>query len=195
MIAGANGPGSGQQMYFSTNGGTYLDAGAGPAARGHLLRSDGGLVGRRHQGLRRDPRRLRRVGCNVWVYRSGDGGATWTDLETDHAAATPRRELTASSTIATRSSSTSTSSATSPRKDNIYITWHDNNILKFSRSTDFGHTWSAALTMSRAPNQSGIGSDITSDKNGNVYYFWPRSTARRSWCAGRPTAAPTSPRR
>ncbi|MCP3939276.1 MAG: exo-alpha-sialidase, partial [Actinomycetia bacterium] len=68
--------------------------------------------------------------------------------------------------------------ATSPYKDNIYATWHSSNVMQFSRSTDFGNTWSPQ-TFSSATDQRGIGSDITTDKAGNVYYFWPAFNSQR----------------
>lgn len=50
--------------------------------------------------------------------------------------------------------------------------------MVFSRSTDDGNTWSRT-TFSSASDQRGIGSDITTDKNGHVYYFWPAFNSRR----------------
>ena len=66
-------------------------------------------------------------------------------------------------------------SATSPYKDNVYMTWHTNNTLQFARSTDKGLTFSSATSFSSEPQ--GIGSDITTDSAGNVYYFYPSTNS------------------
>lgn len=62
-------------------------------------------------------------------------------------------------------------SATSPHKDNVYITWHDGNVMQFSRSTDKALSFSTPLSFDS--EASGIGSDITSDPAGNLYYIYP----------------------
>jgi hypothetical protein len=175
VVAGSNGPGSGQIMWYSTNGGSTWTQGAalpqgstccdptmdwsanGQYAYTSTLGGCGNL-------------------CNVWVYRSADGGATWNDLAT----VTPgdgRRELTAANT-SDKEYLHVDKFATSPNKDNLYLCWHDNNTLKFSRSTDFANTWSAAIAMSSGASQSGIGCDLTTDKSGNVYYFWPATDGK-----------------
>ncbi len=170
VVAGSNGPGSGQIMWFSTNGGsTWTQAAALP---------QGGTccdptVDWSSNGQFAYTSTLGGCGavCNVWVYRSSDGGATWNDLAT----ITPgdgRREVTSANTSDKQYIHVD-KFATSPFRDNIYQCWHDNNVLKHSRSTDFAHTWSAPLTMSSGTSQSGIGCDLTTDKAGNVYYFWP----------------------
>jgi hypothetical protein len=175
VVAGSNGPGAGQIMWYSTNGGTtWTQAAALPqgstccdptidwSSTGNFVYTStlGGCG----------------AVCNVWVYRSSDGGATWNDLAT----ITPgdgRREVTSASTSDKQYLHVD-KFATSPNKDNVYQCWHDNNTLKFSRSTDFANTWSAPLTMSSGATQSGIGCDLTSDKLGNVYYFWPATNGK-----------------
>jgi hypothetical protein len=175
VVAGSNGPGSGQIMWYSTNGGTtWTQASALPlgstccdptidwSSNGqYVYTSTLGGCG---------------AVCNVWVYRSSNGGQTWNDLETI-TPGDPRREVTSANTSDKQYLHVD-KFATSPFRDNIYQCWHDNNTLKFSRSTDFAHTWSAPLTMSSGTSQSGIGCDLTSDKNGNVYYFWPATNGR-----------------
>jgi hypothetical protein len=175
VVAGSNGPGSGQIMWFSTNGGSsWTQAAALPqggtccdptvdwSSNGQFAYTStlGGCVSV----------------CNVWVYRSSDGGDTWNDLAT----ITPgdgRREVTSANTSDKQYIHVD-KFATSSFKDTIHQCWHDNNVLKYSRSTDFAHTWSAPLTMSSGTSQSGIGCDLTTDKNGNVYYFWPAVNGR-----------------
>lgn len=175
VIAGSNGPGSGQIMWYSTNGGTSWNK---SAALPHGSTCCDPTVDWSSDGTYAYTSTLGGCGavCNVWVYRSSDGGATWNDLAT----ITPgdgRREVT-SSNISDKQYMHVDKFATSSFRDNIYQCWHDNNTLKFSRSTDFAHTWSAPLTMSSGSSQSGIGCDLTTDKNGNVYYFWPATNGK-----------------
>jgi hypothetical protein len=175
VVAGSNGPGSGQIMWYSTNGGSsWTQAAALPqgstccdptlewSSNGQFAYTStlGGCTSL----------------CNVWVYRSSDGGATWNDLATI-TAGDGRREITSAGT-SDKEFLHVDRFATSPRKDNLYLCWHDNNTMKFSRSTDFANTWSAPLTMSSGATQSGIGCDISSDKNGNVFYFWPATDGK-----------------
>lgn len=62
-------------------------------------------------------------------------------------------------------------SPTSPHKDNLYITWHNGNVMQFARSTDMGVSMSTPIAFTA--EEKGIGSDITTDSAGNVYYFYP----------------------
>ena len=175
VVGGANGPGSGQQMFYSTNGGTNWTASSALPLGSTCCDP---TVDWSSDGTKAYAATLGGCGsvCNVWVYRSGNGGATWNDLESI-TPGDPRREVTTAS-ISDKEFIHVDKFGTSPRKDNVYLTWHDNNTLKFSRSTDFGHTWSTPLAMSSGTNQSGIGSDIATDKNGNVYYFWPATNGK-----------------
>jgi subtilisin-like proprotein convertase family protein len=175
VVGGANGPGSGQKMFYSTNGGTSWTASAALPLGSTCCDP---AVDWSSDGTKAYTATLGGCGtvCNVWVYRSGDSGATWNDLEAV-TPGDPRREVTSAST-SDKEYIHVDKFGTSPRRDNVYICWHDNNTLKFSRSTDFGNTWSAALTMSSGTTQSGIGCDIATDKNGNVYYFWPATNGK-----------------
>jgi len=169
VVAGSNGPGSGQKMWTSNDGGsTWAAAAALPLGSTCCdptidWSADGAYAYTATLGS------CSGRGCGVWFYRSADNGATWTSLESA-TPGDPRRELT------TKGSDKEylhvDKFATSPYKDNLYMTWHESNVLKFSRSTDFGNTWSTKITLS-ATATKGIGSDIASDKNGNVFYFWP----------------------
>ena len=142
VVAGSNGPGPGQIMWFSTNGGSsWTQAAALP--QGNTCCDP--TVDWSSNGAFAYTSTLGGCGavCNVWVYRSSDGGATWNDLAT----ITPgdgRREVTSAS-ISDKQYIHVDKFATSPFRDNIYQCWHDNNTLKFSRSTDFAHTWSAPI--------------------------------------------------
>lgn len=175
VIAGSNGPGSGQIMWYSTNGGSsWTQAGALPLGSTCCDPT----VDWSSDGTYAYTSTLGGCGavCNVWVYRSSDGGVTWNDLAT----ITPgdgRREITTANTSDKQYLHVD-KFASSPFRDNLYHCWHDNNTLKFSRSTDFAHTWSAPLTMSSGTTQSGIGCDLTTDRSGNIYYFWPATNGK-----------------
>ncbi len=176
VIAGSNGPGSGQLMHYSTNGGTSWTQAAALPLGGTCCDP---TIDYSADGTKAYTSTLGGCGasaCDVWVYRSADGGATWTDLQTV-TPGDPRRELTTGA-ISDKEFLHVDKFGTSPRKDNLYMTWHDNNVLKYARSTDFGNTWTAPVSMSSGAAQNGIGSDITSDKLGNVYYFWPTTTGK-----------------
>jgi hypothetical protein len=65
----------------------------------------------------------------------------------------------------------------SPYMDRIYVTWHDGNVLQFAASSDFGNTF-AKQTFSNNAAELGIGSDIATGKNGEIYYVWPAFNSR-----------------
>ncbi|NJL27415.1 MAG: PKD domain-containing protein, partial [Thermoanaerobaculia bacterium] len=165
VIAGSNGPGSGQKMHYSTNGGATWSAAAALPLGGTCCdptidwSSDGSFAYTATLGS------CGASGCQIWFYRSADGGQTWNNLSSS------RRTLSTGSANDKEFIHVD-KYAGSPYLDNVYATWHSSNILQFARSTDFGNTW-AAQSFSSATADRGIGSDITTDKNGNVYYFWP----------------------
>ncbi|NJL28068.1 MAG: exo-alpha-sialidase [Thermoanaerobaculia bacterium] len=176
VIAGSNGPGSGQRMHYSTDGGatwtqTLLPLGGTCCDPTVDWSSDGTKAYAATLGS------CTASGCGVWFYRSADGGATWTDLNTD-TPGDPRRELTTSGSD--KEYLHVDTSPTSPHQDNLYLTWHNANVMRFARSTDLGNTW-AQQAFSSASDQRGIGSDITTDAAGSVYYFWPAFNSRKIW--------------
>ena len=116
--------------------------------------------------------------CDVWFYRSSDNGATWDDLGAPPNNSNNRRELSPLYN-ADKEFLHVDHSANSPFRDFIYMTWHESNDLMFARSMDLGVTWSAPKLISSGVNQKGIGSDITTDRNGNIFYFWPSHTSQR----------------
>ena len=64
-------------------------------------------------------------------------------------------------------------SPSSPHQDNIYVTYHTGNVMQFSRSTDMGVSWSTPIAFNSNGEDTGIGSDITTDSAGNIYYIYP----------------------
>ncbi len=171
VLAGSNGPGGGQIMHYSTDGGATWTQSA-PLPQGGTCCDP--TIGWSSDGTKAYTSSLGNCGfggCSLWFYRSDDNGLTWNGLE-NVTPGDPRRELT-SSGISDKEYLHVDTFPTSPYKDNIYLSWHDNNVLQFSRSTDFGNTWGASLAMSSGSGERGIGSDVVSDKDGNVYFFWP----------------------
>ncbi len=172
VVAGANGPGGGQTHWWSDNGGeTWTEAaiplGGECCDPAFAWSSDGTKAyAATLSGS---------INAN-WFYRSADGGQTWTDLDTEPGN-DPRREIGTSGSD--KEFLHVDHSPTSPHLDNIYLTWHIGNTLLFSRSTDFGHTWSAPLAVSTGSNERGIGSDVTSDSAGNIYYVWAGFNSRK----------------
>ena len=155
VIAGSNGPYQGQTMWYSADAGTtWTRSGDLPGAN---ICCDP-TVAWSGSGTRAYTATL---GNGVYVYRSTDNGQTWssnvvvptTDGGVD-------KEYLHVDTH-----------AASPNYENVYICWHLNGVQKFSRSTDLGVSFGTPLSFSSAPN--GIGCDLTSDTNGNVYYFYP----------------------
>ncbi|MFN7962773.1 MAG: sialidase family protein [Thermoanaerobaculia bacterium] len=169
VIASTNGPAGGQKMHWSANGGSTWTQVSLPL---------GGTccdptVEWSSDGTKAYTVTLGGCGanlCNVWVYRSGDNGATWTDLQTI-TPGDPRREVTSAGNSDKEYLHVDRYSA-SPRKDNLYLCWDENNTMELSRSTDLANTWTAPQVISTGADD-GIGCDLTTDKSGNLYYFWP----------------------
>jgi PKD repeat protein len=161
VIAGTNGPGTGQKMWRSSDGGvTWL----GPTSLSGTCCDP--AVGWSPDGTVGYMMALSSVvgsGTNVFFYRSTDNGATWNQSATLSNQHQSDKEYFTVDTY-----------ASSPRKGNIYTAWHDSNVQKFARSTDGGVTFGSVLTLDSASR--GIGSDLTTDKNGNVYFFFPTTS-------------------
>ncbi|MFN7967384.1 MAG: hypothetical protein U0V87_17045 [Acidobacteriota bacterium] len=173
IIAGSNGPGSGQKMYYSLNGGstwtqTTLPLGGTNGDPAVEWSSTGQFAYTTTLGNCF-------FGCAVWFYRSADNGATWSSLETV-TPGSPRRTVTPGN--GDREFLHVDKSATSPFKDRIYVFFHENNVMQISRSADFGNTF----TKTSFPNLSeerGIAGDVATDPSGNIYYVWPAFNSQR----------------
>ena len=161
VIAGANG--AGQEMYHSSDGGlnwstVALPLGGTCCDPTVAWSSDGSLAYTATLG------NCGFSGCGIWFYRSSNNGQTWDDLP-----GSPRRDLTSAGSD--KEYLHVDISDASPFKDRIYLTWHDGNVLQFAKSRDMGDNWDPIISFSSAP--VGIGSDITTDSAGNIYYIYP----------------------
>ena len=159
-VAGTNTQ-NGQTMYYSSDAGlSWTKSQTNPSSSccdpTVDWSSDGSIV---YQGD------LRRVGSDISVRwsKSLDQGVTWGPMQSITDLGGHDKEYM----HVDRSTS-------SPYIDNIYMTWHTSNVMQFARSTDFGDTFSSPLSFSSEP--VGIGSDITTDSSGNLYYFYPSTS-------------------
>ncbi len=189
VIAGSNSSPWGQKMYYSSDGGVNWAIGDQGAPDGLLdntccdptvgWSSDGTIA---YAAALNDS-----VGVNF--YRSTDFGQNWGAPNVLTASGSDKEFLHVDI------------SSTSPYKDNVYLTWHDGNTMQFARSVDLGLNFTikafdgTAGQLAGAP--SGIGSDITTDSAGNIYYlyaaFGPRTIELlKSTDGGVSFAAPTT---
>ncbi|MEL7450790.1 MAG: proprotein convertase P-domain-containing protein [Pseudomonadota bacterium] len=150
VIAGSNNNG-GQEMYFSTDGGvtwniqgvlpnTCCDPTVGWSSDGSVAYV-AALSGS--------------IGVSFW--RSFDGGQTWVDRNILTNSGSDKEWLHVDI------------SPTSPHQDNVYLSYHNGNVMQFARSSDQGTNFDIQA-FPAAPR--GIGSDITTTSNGDVYHFY-----------------------
>ncbi|MFV1980976.1 MAG: sialidase family protein [Rhodothermia bacterium] len=174
VIAGTNGPGGGQKMHYSTDGGATWNSSA--ALPGASTCCDP-TVAWSFDGTKAYTATLGLVG-SLYFYRSDDYGVTWNGLETE----TPGQPSRALGDVNTDKEYIHADTYPgSPYRDNVYVTWHSNNRMRFSKSSDFGNTWSATISFSNNRTKKGIGSDITTDKSGYIYYVWPAHISQKIW--------------
>ncbi|UCF68378.1 MAG: exo-alpha-sialidase [Acidobacteriota bacterium] len=172
LVAGSIGPDEQVRMHYSADGGqtwtqTELPLGLTCCDPSVAWSADGQLAyatALAHCAFFR---------CELFFYRSDDGGMTWTDLE-DDTPGDPRRSV---SQNADREFLHVDQHASSPFKDSIYLTYHESNVLHFARSDDFGSGW-IGLRFSSADEELGIAGDITTDSNGHIYFVWPAYNSR-----------------
>ena len=159
VVAGANANG-GQEMYYSSDGGaTWTASQVNPNSCCDPTIDWSTTDVSPQRVYQADLANCGFGGCNIRASYSEDAGQTWAtmiEIETDQANDKEFIHVDRS--------------PTSPHKDNIYITYHKGNQMRFARSTDFGTTWSTPIDVGV---DTGIGSDITTDSSGNVYYFYP----------------------
>ncbi|HWT15420.1 MAG TPA: hypothetical protein VN581_06515, partial [Patescibacteria group bacterium] len=168
MVLGSNG-GPGQRMVASTDGGaTFINAGTFPNSccdpamdwspdgnivYGATLGTQGGACG------------------GSWctqIYWSFNNGANWLGPVSVSTASSDKEYIHVDKAPG------------SPYLGRAYVTWHQGNVMQFARMTAAPVNGGAGMTFAPAISFSGeergIGSDITTDAQGRIYYFWPTVT-------------------
>jgi hypothetical protein len=167
LVAGTNGPNGGQRMHFSVDGGENWTQAPNLPEGGSCCdptvewSSDGQFAYTATLGCTF-------IFCDLWFYRSDNGGQTWDGLE-NVTPGDPRREVADG---ADREYMHVDQHSGSPYQDNIYLTYHNGNVMRFAKSSDFGNTWTTK-SFSNADEELGIAGDIATDKSGHIYYPWP----------------------
>ncbi len=158
VIAGSNGSGGQSQNYSLDGGATWLSGGVLPSTccdPAMEWSADGTvayaatLTSGAGSGFR------------AGIYRSTNNGQTWGGRVDVSTGSSDKEYIHIDK------------STSSPYLENAYLTWHQSNTMFFARSLDKGLTWSTPIQFSSAAK--GIGSDITTDNAGNIYYIWPSS--------------------
>jgi len=168
LVLGSNGSG-GQRMVASTDGGaTFINAGAFPSSccdpamdwspdgsivYGATLGTQGGSCG------------------GSWctqIYWSFNNGANWLGPVSVSTASSDKEYIHVDKHPA------------SPYYGRAYVTWHQGNVMQFARMNTAPVNGGAGMTfhptISFSAEERGIGSDLTTDHMGRVYYFWPTTT-------------------
>ena len=164
VIAGSNATG-GQKMYYSFDGGVNWGIGEEGDANGVLDNTCcDPSIGWSSDGTIAYAASLSSGAIGVNFYRSMSSGVTWGAPNVLTASGSDKEFLHVDI------------SPTSPHIDHVYLTWHDGNVMQFARSTDFGLNFTIKAfdgSMGQLVNAPfGIGSDITSDSAGNIYYLY-----------------------
>lgn len=155
-----------QPQFFSTDGGATWSSTNLPAQAGDSFQSDpevdwtsDGTAWALTLGV--DPS----FNSRLYSFTSTDNGATWT-FET---------VVSGTQTAADREIIWVDHSPTSRFKDQVYAVWHTGVPVFVSRRTaGTGGTWSAPLQVSGTETITmGIGADVKTNANGDVFVFWP----------------------
>ena len=168
-IAGVNDANGGQTMGFSRNGGRTWTPSTGAAPFPDSCcdptvdwSSDGSKAYTATlQGS--DPQ-------DVFVYRSADDGRTWNDL--------PNGRTELGEVGADKEFLHVDKYPGSPFQDRIYLCWQNSGVQRFAFSADQAETFTVRNAAAN-PKALGIGCDLTTDKNGRMYYFWPSFSSQR----------------
>ncbi len=151
-VAGSNRSG-GQTMYYTTDGGlTWTRSQVNPSSCCDPTidwSSDGSIVYQAELSSS--------IGVR-WAV-STDQGVTWGPMQTLTPSGSDKEFIHVDRSL------------TSPHVDNVYLTYHNGNVMQFARSLDMGATFETPLAFPGEP--TGIGSDITTGANGNIYYIYP----------------------
>jgi subtilisin-like proprotein convertase family protein len=108
------------------------------------------------------------TGCGIRFYRSDDNGNVWGDTDPG-TSAPPPVDIVASGSD--KQFIHVDASPTSPHRDVVHLCWHESNVNQYARSSNFGVSFSPKITIDSTGR--GVGCDLTTDRAGNVYYFYP----------------------
>ncbi|HET7843579.1 MAG TPA: sialidase family protein, partial [Xanthomonadales bacterium] len=163
VIAGSNGAG-GQRHAYSSNGGiTWNSAGALPSTC-----CDPAMDWSPNGAIAYSATLGTGGGCGfslcTQVFRSTNNGQTWVGPINLSTASSDKEFIHVDK------------SPTSPFLGRVYVTWHQGNVMQFARSTAETPSLTFAPTQSFAAEERGIGSDITTDFAGRIYYVYPSLT-------------------
>lgn len=162
-IAGSNGTG-GQRQSFTTDGGvTWMSAGALPSSCCDPAMDwspDGSIAYAATLGNATGGG----GGFRTEIYRSTNNGQTWSSPVNVSTASSDKEFVHVDK------------SPTSPFLGRVYVTWHQGNVMCFARSTQTTPALTFAPTQCFPAEERGIGSDITTDSQGNIYYVYPSLT-------------------
>ncbi len=162
VIAGSNGSGGQRQSYSTDSGLTWFSAGALPQSccdPSMDFSPDGTVAFAATLG--------RATGAGFLkteIYRSTNNGQTWGSPISPSTAGSDKEFIHVDR------------SPTSPFVGRLYVTWHQGNVMCFARSTQTSPTLVLAPTQCFPDEERGIGSDITTDAQGNIYYVYPSLT-------------------
>lgn len=158
VIGGSNGPGGQNHNYSNDGGATWFSAGVLPSTC-----CDPAMEWSADGTVAYAATLPSAGGLRAGLSRSVDNGQTWGPVIIVSTGSSDKEWIHVDK------------SPSSPYLENVYLTWHQGNVMFFSRSTNKGVTWSTPISFPSAAR--GIGSDITTDSAGNIYYIWPSSSA------------------
>src|SRR5262249_47006011 len=99
----------------------------------------------------------------IAIYRSTDGGRTWSPPNVIHTSRDDDKQAAAADV-----------NTTSPHYGNVYAAWDDGSTLRFARTTDQGATWKGTGTAragSALANDS-FAPSVAVAQDGTVYIVW-----------------------
>jgi hypothetical protein len=103
------------------------------------------------------------------AYRSTDGGATWSFDST----------FSGTQTATDKQMVWVDHSPTSAHRNKIYAIWHNNHPVYINRRSGSPAAWGTPVQVSGTETTgTGIGGDIKTNANGDVFGFWPDTVSR-----------------